>query len=149
MRASLLITLFFIWSTQLSWAQLASVSRASIRSASAEPDNTPPAPETLSYADQMPAFAGGAAALHRYLLAKTSYPAGTKRRGLSGTVVVQFVVDEEGRPLDPAVVKTGGADFDAEALRLVRLMPWWTPGQHQGQPARVRCTLPIVFTFKR
>ncbi len=103
----------------------------------------------LAYADEMPAYPGGEAALHRYLTQKTVYPAAAYQRGLSGTVVLQFVVDEQGRLLDPVVVKSTNAEFNAEALRLVRLMPWWTPGRQQGQPVRVRSTLPIQFTFKR
>ena len=105
-------------------------------------------PTVLNYAEQMPAFPGGEVALHRYLAAQTKYPAEALRRGLSGQVVVQFVVDEQGRVLEPRVVKSTDADFNAEALRLVWLMPWWTPGRQQQQAVRVRCTLPISFTFK-
>jgi protein TonB len=106
-------------------------------------------PTVLNYAEQMPAFPGGEVALHRYLATQTKYPAEALRRGVSGQVVVQFVVDEQGRVLEPRVVKSTDADFNAEALRLVWLMPWWTPGRQQQQAVRVRCTLPISFTFKR
>ena len=106
-------------------------------------------PAVLNYAEQMPAFPGGEVALHRYLATQTKYPADALRRGVSGQVVVQFVVDEQGRVLEPRVVKSTDADFNAEALRLVWLMPWWTPGRQQQQAVRVRCTLPISFTFKR
>jgi protein TonB len=106
-------------------------------------------PTVLNYAEQMPAFPGGEVALHHYLAAQTKYPAEALRRGVSGQVVVQFVVDEQGRVLEPQVVKSTDGDFNAEALRLVWLMPWWTPGRQQQQAVRVRCTLPISFTFKR
>lgn len=111
-----------------------------------EPGSLPP---PLTYAEEMPAYPGGDAALHQYLATRTEYPEAARRQGLSGTVVVQFVVDETGRLLDPQVVKTSEPAFDTEAIRLVRLMPWWTPGRQQGQLVRVRCTLPIRFTFKR
>ncbi|MGI4762582.1 MAG: TonB family protein [Janthinobacterium lividum] len=106
-------------------------------------------PAVLNYAEQMPAFAGGEVALHRYLATQIKYPAAAWQRGLSGQVVVQFVVDEQGRVLEPIVVKTTAADFNDEARRLVWLMPRWEPGRDHGQPVRVRCTLPIVFTFRR
>jgi protein TonB len=106
-------------------------------------------PAVLNYAEQMPAFAGGEVALHRYLATQIKYPAAAWQRGQSGQVVVQFVVDEQGRVLDPIVVKTTAADFNEEARRLVWLMPRWEPGRDHGQPVRVRCTLPIVFTFRR
>ncbi|QKG58454.1 energy transducer TonB [Hymenobacter sp. BRD128] len=106
-------------------------------------------PVVLNYAEQMPAFPGGSAALHQYLATHTNYPPEALRRGVSGQVVVQFVVDEQGRVLEPTVVKTTDAEFNEEARRLAWLMPRWTPGQEHGQPVRVRCTLPITFTFKR
>ena len=106
-------------------------------------------PTVLTYAEQMPTFVGGEVALHRYLATQTKYPPEALRRGLSGQVVVQFVVDEEGRVLDPVVVKTTAAEFNDEARRLAWLMPRWTPGREHGQPVRVRCTLPIGFTFRR
>lgn len=106
-------------------------------------------PTVLTYAEQMPAFAGGEVALHRYLATQTKYPPEALRRGLSGQVVVQFVVDEQGRVLDPVVVKSTAPEFNDEARRLAWLMPRWTPGREHGQPVRVRCTLPIGFTFRR
>ena len=106
-------------------------------------------PPVLAYAEQMPAFPGGEIALHTYLTKQMKYPAPALRRGLSGQVVVQFIVDEQGRVLNPTVAKTTDAEFNAEALRLAWLMPWWTPGREHGQAVRVRCTLPILFTFRR
>ncbi len=103
----------------------------------------------LTYAEQMPTFTGGEAALHRYLAAQIKYPAQAMQRGMSGQVVVQFIVDEQGRTLDPIVVKSTADDFNEEARRLIWLMPRWEPGREKGQPVRVRCTLPIVFTFRR
>lgn len=103
----------------------------------------------LTYAEQMPAFPGGEVALHRYLATQTNYPPEALRRGLSGQVVLQFIVDEQGRVLEPVVVKTTAVEFNDEARRLAWLMPRWEPGREHGQPVRVRCTLPIGFTFKR
>ncbi|MBJ6111655.1 TonB family protein [Hymenobacter sp. BT523] len=120
----------------------------------AAPPTGPSAPETaapptvLAYAEQMPAFPGGEEAFRRYLSAKTRYPPEAERLNLSGTVYVRFVVDEAGRIRDAEVVKGVGAGLDEEALRLVRLMPWWTPGRQHGQPVRVQRTLPISFRLR-
>jgi protein TonB len=103
------------------------------------------APLVYHAADEMPDFPGGATALAKFLRAKISYPAAALNHGTSGKVHVSFVVDEQGRLLDPKVVKGLGFGLDEEALRLVRIMPWWTPGRIQGQPVRVAYTLPIVF----
>lgn len=114
-----------------------------------DPPGAGASPTVLNYAEQMPTFAGGPGALHRYLATQIKYPATAWQRGQSGQVVVQFVVDEQGRVLDPIVAKTTATDFNEEARRLVWLMPRWEPGRDHGQPVRVRCTLPIVFTFRR
>lgn len=67
----------------------------------------------------------------------------------SGQVVVQFVVDEQGHTRDVEAVRTSDPVFDTAARHVVMVMPWWKPGAEHGQPVRVRCTLPIIFTFRR
>ncbi|MDO7847853.1 energy transducer TonB [Hymenobacter sp. M29] len=109
----------------------------------------PAAPEVLSFADEMPAFPGGDGAMHQYLAKKIVYPTAANQQNLSGTVYVRFVVDEQGRVRDAEVAKGCGHGFDEEALRVVRLMPWWTPGRVAGRPVRVQRTLPIVFRLSR
>ena len=106
------------------------------------------APAVLSYAEKMPVFPGGDEAFYRYLVTKINYPAEAQRLKLSGTVYVRFVVDEVGRIRDAAVVKGCGHGLDEEALRLVRLMPWWTPGRERGRPVWVLRTLPISFRLR-
>ena len=108
----------------------------------------PPAPGVLTYAEEMPVFPGGDEAFHRYLSSKIHYPAEAEHLKLSGTVYVRFVVDEEGRIRDAEVVKGCGHGLDEEALRLARLMPWWTPGREKGKPVRVQRTLPISFRIR-
>ncbi|MBC8084780.1 MAG: energy transducer TonB [Hymenobacter sp.] len=105
----------------------------------------PAEPVVYNVADEMPAFTGGAPAFLKFLQAKLKYPEEALRRNISGKVHVSFVVDEEGRILDPKVVRGLGSGLDEEALRLVRIMPWWTPGRINGRPVRVAYTLPIVF----
>ena len=122
-----------------------SVPKASVSSAA------PAAPESvvLNYAEQMPAFPGGTTALHQFLVTHITYPPEAFKAGRSGSVVVQFVVDEQGRTRDVEAVRTSDPEFDTTAKYVVLMMPWWTPGLDKGQPVRVRCTLPINFTFRR
>lgn len=107
------------------------------------------ASKVVSYAEEMPFFTGGSEAMHHYLASKLIYPAEAIKHSLSGTVVVQFTVDELGRVGEVDVVRTSDPVFDMEAKRVMYTMPWWMPGREQGQPVRVRCTMPIIFTFKR
>ena len=111
----------------------------------AERPAAPAAPTVYLTAEEMPGFPGGEAALLKFLSSRLQYPAAALDRSLSGKVHVTFTVDREGHLLDPRVVKGLGFGLDEEAIRLVRLMPWWTPGRIQGQPVSVRVTMPIVF----
>lgn len=120
--------------------------------AQAEGDRAPvggtaaPAVPTIYFtAEEMPAFPGGNAAMLAFLGRKINYPAVALDRQVSGKVHVAFVVDADGHLRDPQVVRGLGYGLDEEALRLVRIMPWWTPGRINGQPVWVRVTLPIVF----
>lgn len=106
---------------------------------------SPAAPTVYFTAEVMPAFPGGDAALVKFLSSKVQYPAAALDRGLSGKVHVTFTIDPEGHLHDPRVARGLGHGLDEEALRLVRLMPWWTPGKVHGQPVWVSVTMPIVF----
>ena len=109
------------------------------------PTPAPAAPTIYFTAEEMPAFPGGDAALVKFLSSRVKYPAAALDGRLSGKVHVTFTVDPAGHLHDPRVVRGLGSGLDEEALRLVRLMPWWTPGRVHGQPVWVSVTMPIVF----
>lgn len=100
---------------------------------------------SLIIADVQPAYTGGMAAYREYLRQNAHYPDKAKEAGIEGSVFVGFVVDEAGRILDAQVLKGLGYGLDEEALRLVRLMPWWSPGVLNGKPVKVASTLRIRF----
>jgi protein TonB len=96
-------------------------------------------------ADEPPVFKGGPEGLQKFLNKELQYPEEALRRELSGKVYVRFLITEKGRTQDAEIVKSVGGGLDEEALRLVRIMPWWTPARVQGQPVRLVYTMPIVF----
>lgn len=104
-----------------------------------------PAPTVYHAAEVMPAFPGGPEAFQKFLRKELRYPNEALQRHVSGKVYVRFLVTEEGRIRDAEIMKGLGAGLDEEALRLVRIMPWWSPGRNAGQPVRVLYTMPIVF----
>jgi protein TonB len=107
--------------------------------------NASAAPTVYFVADEMPQFPGGSAAMLKFMGSRLNYPTAALDRNVSGKVYVTFTVDPEGRLHDPHVVRGLGSGLDEEALRLVRLMPWWNPGKLKGQPVWVALTLPITF----
>ncbi len=109
------------------------------------PPATPATPPVYFTADELPSFVGGDEALGTFYAKKLQYLVAALDQHLSGKVIVTFIVDNEGRLRDPRVVRGLGHGLDEEALRLVRLMPWWNPGRIKGQPVWVSVTMPIVF----
>ena len=77
------------------------------------------------------------------------YPAEALRNGKQGLVVLQFVVDTEGKIRDIQVVKAMGYGMDEEAMRVVGLMPDFTPALQQGKPVSFRYTLPIRYGLQK
>lgn len=93
-------------------------------------------------ADQMPQFPGGMGALRNYLAANLMYPQGSTA---VGAVLVRFVVEKDGSIGDIRILEGLDHACNNEALRVIRAMPRWTAGQHQGKTVRVWFTQTIVF----
>lgn len=95
----------------------------------------------------MPEFIGGPDALDDFLKKNLVYPPEAKAKGIQGKVYVQFVVEKDGSVTNVLVRRGANPLLDAEALRVVKLMPAWKPGTMRGKKVRVRYTLPVVFSL--
>jgi protein TonB len=75
-----------------------------------------------------------------------AYPFEAKARGQSGRVVIEFVVDERGRVLDPHIVSSSDRMFEEPTLRAVS--KWrFEPGRKDGRVVRFRMALPVEFNL--
>lgn len=99
--------------------------------------------EVYKVVEDMPQFPGGNA--FRYLAQHIRYPEEAVKNGIEGIVYVQFVVDKDGKIVEPKVVQGVCPELDAEALRVVSGMPAWKPGMQRGKPVAVSFVLPVVF----
>lgn len=105
-------------------------------------------PEPWLSVEEMPQFPGGDSELFTFLAQNLKYPPEAKEIGVSGRVFINFIVEPDGS-ISNATVKRGiGSGCDEEALRVVRLMPKWSPGKQRGVPVRVQFTLPVKFTLQ-
>ncbi|MBK7429299.1 MAG: energy transducer TonB [Saprospiraceae bacterium] len=95
--------------------------------------------------EKMPMFPEGEQELMKFVTENLKYPEKAKELKIEGFVIVQFIVDKSGKIIDPMVVRGIGGGCDQEAQRVVKLMPDWTPGYHNGEPVRVKFTMPIRF----
>ena len=97
--------------------------------------------------EEQPSFPGGQEALLAFLDQNVRYP--EEFEGCAqGRVVVSFDVDVDGSIVDPVVMRGIDPILDAEALRVVKLMPKWNPGKENGKCKRMKYTIPIRFQLK-
>lgn len=95
-----------------------------------------------------PVFVGGEKAMFEYLSKNIRYPVEAQKQKIQGRVVVQFVVNDEGKVSNAKIVYSIDTYLDAEALRIINAMPDWTPGKQGGKNVSVRYVLPIQFKLQ-
>ena len=105
--------------------------------------------ENCDIPEKMPEFPGGDEALLDFLRQNVRYPDWAARRSVEGRVVVQFIVDKDGKIGDIEVVESVDKDLDEEAIRVCKLLPDFSPAILHGEPVSVLYTLPITFMIPR
>jgi TonB family protein len=125
-------------SDKKSKARSLAVSKAAI------PEQSQPA----SLVEPMPEFPGGNEALSKFISKNLRYPSVAREMAISGRVYVQFMVDTKGKLSNIKVLRGLGSGCDEEAIRVVKLMPYWKPASRQGQPVTSYFTLPIAFNME-
>jgi len=104
--------------------------------------------EPLTFVEQMPEFPGGTDAMMKYLYSNIRYPSIASEMGITGKVVLQFVVDKHGKIGAVKVLRSIGGGCDEEAIRVIKTMPGWKPGRQNGKEVPVWFTLPVSFQLK-
>ena len=95
--------------------------------------------------EKMPSFPGGEIMMYDFLARNVRYPQRAREDGYSGTVYVKFVIEPDGTLTNIEVAKGVGGGCSEEAVRVVKMMPNWIPGEAFGKKVRVTYTLPINF----
>ncbi len=95
-----------------------------------------------------PEFPGGMEALYKYLAQNIKYPQLARENGITGKVYVTFVVEKDGSIANPRILRDIGGGCGAEAIRVVKAMPKWSPGKQRGKAVRVQFNLPVNFNLK-
>jgi len=93
-----------------------------------------------------PKFPGGKAKMYVFIKKNLKYPKLSKQYNLGGTVVVDFKIDMDGKVCDIYIHETVNAELDSEAIRIIKSMPKWTPGYHNGVAVSVKYRIPINFS---
>lgn len=119
------------------------------------PPPPPPAGTLLSsekdvfvIVEEMPEFPGGILELRKFIARSVKYPLEAQKKGIQGKVYVSFVVEKDGSVGAMKVARGVDPSLDQEALRVVGLLPKWTPGKQKGEAVAVRYTVPISFKLE-
>jgi protein TonB len=104
--------------------------------------------EVFRSVEQMPQFPGGEAALMKFLQSHINYPPMAAENNVQGKVILQFVVEKDGRVGEVKIARSVDKDLDKEAIRVVKSLPKFTPGRQNGYPVRVWYTLPVNFKLQ-
>lgn len=99
--------------------------------------------------EEMPEFPGGTTELMKFLAQNIKYPVKALENGRQGKVICDFVVTEDGVVTNPEIVSGIDPDLDKEAIRIIQMMPRWTPGKQRGKAVAVQYTLPINFRLQQ
>ena len=98
--------------------------------------------------DQQPSFPGGTNALNTFIGSNLKYPVFAQEKGIQGRVVVKFIVEKDGSISNVEVDRSVSPSLDNEAMRVVKAMPKWIPGQINGKAVKVECSHPFVFRLQ-
>ena len=108
-----------------------------------------PSDVTFQVVEEMPEFPGGMQECMMFLAKNVKYPVSAQEAKIEGRVIVQFVVKKDGTIADPIIMRGVSPELDAEALRVVSLMPNWKPGRQRGKAVNVKYTIPIMFRLQK
>ena len=148
MKIKLLFTTLLLLTASLNYAQAQhesdTVALTNVK------EITAPGIDTTIYnnVEKMPAFPGGEFKMYEFLAMNVRYPQRAREDGYSGTVYVRFVVEPDGTITNIEVAKGVGGGCSEEAVRIVKMMPNWIPGEAFGKKVRVTYTLPINFRLQ-
>lgn len=103
--------------------------------------------ENSNIVDVMAEFPGGRKEMVKFLGNKIKVPAVVIKDSLNGQSVIKFAVETDGSISNVTISKSmaGCPECDTEAVRVIKMMPNWTPAELDGKPVRIYFVLPIRF----
>jgi TonB-like protein len=107
--------------------------------------DTVPVHGVYKFVEQEPEFPGGSVAFNRFLAKNLRYP--NTAGSFEGKIFIQFIVEKNGSLSHIHAIKPHLPEFNAEAIRVMKLSPKWKPGMQHGRIVRVAYTIPVTFAL--
>lgn len=102
-----------------------------------------------SYPYYLPSYPGGHRQMLQFIAEHMEWPKEFDTGCIQGTVVVRFMVEQNGKLSSARIVKSLYPAFDAIGLQIVQKMPNWLPGMtEEGAPIAMEMNLPIRFRLE-
>ncbi len=138
----------------LSMAIINTDDRPCFRAASETPVRVPAYDDVVSFndCDAKPVFLNSSDPrqfLQKWVYQYLKYPQSAVQEGVQGKVLVDFIIEKDGKVSNVRVIKGVDGRLDAEALRVVEASPKWKAGRVNGNKVRTSMTLPIEFRLER
>ena len=92
-------------------------------------------------------FPGGDSAMNKFLIENVMYPEIALENGDQGKVFIEFIVNLDGSLEDLKTVQGASEELNNEAMRVISIMPNWTPAKLDGKKVRAKCRVPINFVM--
>lgn len=99
--------------------------------------------------DVMPQYEGGKDALLAYLRDSVRYPKEAIKRKIQGSVIVEFVIDENGNVTEVKSLKGLEGGCTEEAIRIIKATSGkWSPALKDDKPVAAHFTVPVAFRLQ-
>jgi protein TonB len=108
-------------------------------------DTTMVHPDNFIIQEELAEFPGGDTALHQYFTKSIEYPELARIEGITGKVIVSFIINEKGLPENITILRSVGGNCDEEIMRVINNMPAWKPAVQAGHIIRTKKILAFNF----
>jgi len=97
------------------------------------------------FVEQMPEFPGGSIELKRYIAEHIEYPKIARDKRIQGRVFLRFEVTKTGDVGKVEILKGVHPLLDKEAIKVIKSLPKFIPGEQNGKKVSVWYSIPITF----
>lgn len=87
--------------------------------------------------------------MQKWVYQYLKYPESAVKNGIQGRVMVDFIIEADGKVSCAKVVKSVSEELDAEALKVVAASPKWRPARVNGKKVRCSITIPVEFRLEK
>ena len=96
--------------------------------------------------DVLPKFQnGGLPEFRRWVMETVKFPREALESGVEGRVLASFVVEADGSVGAVRIIRSPHPVLSREVVQALAESPRWTPGSQNGEPVRVKYTVPVDF----